>query len=51
MWIPLLEHLSLLALGLMSLVYPQWAKMAAVALGLAPIQAWLNSHRPFQKAL
>jgi len=44
MWIPFLEHLSLLALGLMALVSPQWAQMAAVALGLDPILAWHNYH-------
>jgi len=43
--------LSLLALGFMALVSPQWAQMTAVALGLAPILAWLNYLRPFQKAL
>jgi len=44
MWTPFLEHLSLLALGPMALVCPQWAQMAAVALGLAPILAWHNYH-------
>jgi len=32
MWIPFLEHLSLLALGLMSLVSPQWAQMEHLSL-------------------
>jgi len=44
MCIPFLELLPLLALGLMALVSPQWAQMAAVALGLDPILTLHNYH-------